>query len=317
MIDCHLHFCDRRRFAELERFCDRMGLDHAGLVSLPDPQRGTYNDEVRYALRQNPGRYAGFGCLDYRPMAVAGRDYARQVAQLHTEGFAGLKLWIGKPAIERLFGITLWDERIGAALRTAGDLQMPVLVHIADPPDFWLPGGALAVGFPSFQSYLERFERLIDDHPQVRFLGAHLLFLGGGGPRELQRILQSHPNLSVDTAPGRWFYKVLHDHAQETQELFATCSSQILLGSDAMFFAPEDHLFPYVDEDQNAAVLGRIEGFLSKRDTWFEDPYPRSFPTETSGPLKLRTLGLPPEILHAVCEHNACRLLRFAVGTGN
>lgn len=312
MIDCHLHFCDRRRFDELERFCDRMGLSHAGLVSLPDPRRGTYNEEVRYALERNPARYAGFGCLDYRPEALAGPDYARQITQLRAQGFTGLKLWIGKPAIERLIGITLWDKRIGAALEAAGECQMPVLVHIADPPDFWMPGGPLAQGYPSFESYLERFERLLDEHPRVQFLGAHLLFLGGKGPRELQRILESHPNLSVDTAPGRWFYKVLHDHAEDTQELFATCRSRILFGSDVLFFASEDRLFPYVDEDQNAIVLARIESFLSKKDTWFEDPYPRPLSPGATGPQNLRTLGLPPAIVRAVCELNASRLLRFA-----
>ncbi len=312
MIDCHIHFCDRSRFSELECFCDRMGLSHAGLVSLPDPHRGTYNDEVRYALQLNPKRFAGFGCLDYRPKIGAGSDYSKQVEQLHVQGFVGLKLWIGKPAIERMFGTTLWDERIGAALEAAGAFQMPVLVHIADPPDFWLPGGSLAVGYPSFDSYLERFERLVDDHPRVRFLGAHLLFLGGKGPRELQRILQSHPNLLVDTAPGRWFYQVLHEQAQETQQLFTTCSSQILLGSDAMFFSQEDGLFPYADEEQNVAVLERIKGFLTKHDTWFEDPYPRVLPAGAAGPHKLRTLGLPPAIAHAVCEQNASRLLRFS-----
>jgi predicted TIM-barrel fold metal-dependent hydrolase len=312
MIDSHIHFCDRRRFAELERFCDRMGLSHAGLISLPDFHRGTYNDEVRYALRQNPGRYAGFGCLDYRHDAAVDSDFARQVEQLHADGFVGLKLWIGKPSVERLFGITLWDERVGEALEAAGDFQMPVLVHVADPPDFWVSGAVYAQGYESFESYLERFERLVAEHPRVWFLGAHLLFLGGGGPRELQRILQSHPNLLVDTAPGRWFYKVLHDHFQDSQELFTTCKAQILLGSDAMFFSAEDGLFPYMDEDQNATTLSRIQDFLTKTDNWFEDPYPRVVHPGGRGPWKLRTLGLPPEVSRAVCELNAKSLLRLS-----
>ncbi len=52
MIDTHVHLCSTARYAELEAYCDALGITRCALVSLPDLQIGTYNAAILHALRR-------------------------------------------------------------------------------------------------------------------------------------------------------------------------------------------------------------------------------------------------------------------------
>ncbi len=309
MFDTHIHFCGISRYKELVSFCDRMEYDHVGLISLPDSDQGTFNDAIKYALRKDPDRYSGFGCLDYRGMGAFGFDPAKQVYQLHKDGFFGLKLLIGKPLIEKRFGLSLNSKPISDAVDAAESLGMPILAHVADPPDFWAPYGIYAADFPPYISYIESFEELLVHHSSAQFICPHLMFLGKGLDH-LESVLSSYDNLMFDTAPGRWFYRVLAEQREDAREFFSLCRNRILFGTDAMFFESDYEMFPYTSVDVNCRNAIRLKRFLAA-DEIIDDPYPWKEVVNGHLDRDIRSLALEQGVFVHICDANPERVLQY------
>ncbi len=270
MIDNHIHFCDKERYEELNDLCDEARIERAGLVSLPKMDGGSFNDAVLFAIRRSPDRFFGFGTLEYDK--IHRLSASKQVEILKSHGFFGLKIWLGKPSIERALGIEMDSKIIIDALQSCETLHMPVLFHLGDPPPFWETGGLYANGYPSFMEYVKRFERLISAFPNLTVICAHLMFLADG-IEGLTRIMRAHPLLMLDTAPGRWFFRVLSQHKEQAIAFFGEFSDRVIFGSDAMLFPKEFSLFPYRGNKENLKTIERIRDFLSL-DRAIDDPYP-------------------------------------------
>ncbi|MBI9102292.1 MAG: amidohydrolase family protein [Spirochaetales bacterium] len=285
--DIHLHFCAAPRLDELLTYCGTGGIGRAGLVSLPDRKAGNFNKAVINAVKHNPARFIGFGCLDHRQQRSE-TGGAAQVKELFSEGFTGLKLWLGKPRTQVDFQVRMEDSYITGALKKCEELGLPVLLHLADPPPFWEPGGPYGSKstadrtdginhFGTFNDWIDRGRELFTKFPDVAFLGAHLLFLAGG-MEKINEVMACHPNLLLDTAPGRWFYRILINHKSQAETFFEKYGTRILLGSDAMFFPEEFTLFPKMGVDENLESFNRIKSFLSgstrKGEGEVNDPFP-------------------------------------------
>ena len=305
MIDFHIHFCEREKYRDFLGIADMLGIERGGLVSLPDLNRldGTYNSEVLHALRQDPERWFGFGALDHRHDAKGRvlQPYSEQVNKLYQQGFSGLKVWLGKPLAEKLFSRDVRDPGIQEAFAAAGELRMPVLYHVADPPDFWEAGGPCSgEEYSPFDRYIDDLVYCVERNPGVTFIVAHLIFLADRLDA-LSSILVSHPNLYTDTAPGRWFYAVLSQEGQQARAFFEKNSAQVLFGSDALFF-PDSYggLGGLPSLDETAATIRRINKFLATREK-MDNPYPGSreqFPTVAG-------LGIDQEALARIMHGNA------------
>ncbi len=286
MIDFHIHFCDREKYPDFQALADRLAIERGALVSLPDLNRreGTYNTEVIHAVRQDPDRWFAFGALDHRQDGNGRvlQPYSEQVNNLYRQGFSGLKVWLGKPLAERLFSRDVRDPGIQEAFAAAGELRMPVLYHVADPPDFWEAGGPCSgEEYSPFDRYIDDLIYCVERNPGVTFIVAHLMFLADRLD-ELSSILVRHPNLYTDTAPGRWFYAVLAQEGRQARSFFKRNSTQVLFGSDALFF-PDSYggLGSMPSLDETAATIRRIERFLATGEE-LDNPYPGSrerFPT--------------------------------------
>ena len=146
------------------------------------------------------------------------------------------------------------DERLDPLWSAAAELDLPVVIHIADPDRVLraarrderalrgadrAPGLALladppagepdAPGFPPFDELLAGFDRLVGRHPATTFVGAHV----GCAAEDLglvSRMLDAHPNLFVDIAArlgelGRQPYTA--------RAFFVRHADRILFGTDA------------------------------------------------------------------------------------
>ena len=309
-IDIHIHFCSAPRLEELLRFCKAAELDRAGLVSLPDPVRGNFNAEITEAIRLAPERFTGFGCLDHR-LDRTESGGAKQVKQLKDDGFTGLKLWTGKPAAEQIFGVRLEDDYITGALKAATDLGMPVLIHLADPPDFWENDHPAKAEFPAncgpFSDWIDRGRQLFSKHPDLTFVGAHLIFLAGS-LKTLDSILGEHSNLHLDTAPGRWFFRPLAEDRETSAGFFRKWKDRLLLGSDSMFFPDDFTLFKHTGISENLVTLNRIVNFISNGGE-IDDPYPwKDYKPEMNH--RLPCLNLDEETISGILYGNAERILK-------
>ncbi len=199
-----------------------------------------------------PERFRIFGGVAWEAWPEQGNNFgewaaARFRAQV-ARGAQGLKIW--KP-----FGLSVRDDagrlvdvddpRLDPVWATAGELNMPVLVHVADPVAFFDPLDNTnerwdelgshpewhfpSPPFPSFLHILESFARLVERHPQTTFIGAHV----GCYAENLawvSALLDRCPNLYIDFSAR---VGELSRQPYSARRLFIKYADRILFGTDA------------------------------------------------------------------------------------
>jgi predicted TIM-barrel fold metal-dependent hydrolase/uncharacterized protein (DUF952 family) len=305
-------------------------LDASSIAAIVDLDGGSGDRLAREIERWAPlgGRVAVFAGLDY-PMWAERADFGEEEARRLRIGIAagarGLKAWkpLGLTARDISGRIVAVDDpRLDPLWAAAGELGVPVTIHVADPiaffepldaeneryeelvehPDwhFWPtrpPGRPDLPGFPPFDEIIDGLEALVARHPRTTFVGAHV----GCVPEDLRRVgamLAAHPNWHVDLAAR---IAELGRQPYSARDFIVRWADRVLFGTDA---APDPAWW---------AVYAR---FLETRDESFayEPPEPGEPPDAppppgSQGRWAIHGLGLPAEILRLVYAGNARRLL--------
>lgn len=226
VIDAHNHLAepfgggwDKRPVSELLDL-----LDEANVRVYVDLDGGwgeeVLHQHLDYFKAAAPERFRIFGGVDWSKWPEHGDRFgewaAARLLEQARRGAQGLKIW--KP-----FGLTVRDHhdklvavddpRLDPLWITAGELRFPVIVHVADPAAFFWPVDAFnerweqlqanpdwqfpSPPFPTFETILTGFAKLIARHPATTFIGAHagcyaenLTWVG--------ELLDSCPNFYVD-----------------------------------------------------------------------------------------------------------------------
>jgi predicted TIM-barrel fold metal-dependent hydrolase len=323
-IDAHNHLgptpfsdgWDRRTPDELAA-----ALDDSNIAAIVDLDGGWGE-----ALRRELGhwapladRVAVFAGLDYAMWAddpAFGDVEAARLRDAASAGARGLKVWklLGLRARDttgRLVPVD--DPRLDPLWATAGELRLPVIIHVADPIAFFEPldgsneryeellahpdwhfwptrprGRPNEPGFPPFDELIDGLEAVIARHPLTTFIGAHV----GCAAEDLERVdrmLATYPNWNVDIAAriaelGRQPYRA--------RELIVRWPDRVLFGTDA----PPD-----------PAAWQVYARFLETRDESF--PYDPDGGPGSQGRWQIHGLDLPVEVLEAVYAGNARRLV--------
>ncbi len=246
-----------------------------------------------------------------------GETEAARLRDSAARGARGLKVWktLGLRARDpdgRL--VTVDDARLDPLWAAAAELDLPIVIHIADPVAFFEPLDPSNErweelhehpdwhfwptrpddrpddpGVPGFDALLAAFDRLLGAHPRTTFIGAHV----GCAAEDLglvSRLLDDHPNLNVDIAArlgelGRQPYTA--------RAFFVRHAERILFG---------------VDLGPDPATYAIHYRFLETFDESFDygtDPVP------AQGRWQIHGIGLPDDVLRKVYADNARRLLRI------
>jgi len=327
VIDAHNHLgvpfggdWSGQTAAQLARVMDAAGVER--LVDLD----GGWGDGLRIELDrwQNalPGRVAVFAGLDYARWPGDpgfGETEAARLRDGVAAGARGLKVWkhLGLRARDpsgRL--VAPDDERLDPLWAAAGELGVPVTIHVADPIAFFEPldarnerweelrghpewhawptrppGRPDLPGVPPFDELIDGLEALVIRHPGTVFIGAHV----GCAAEDLarvSRILERAPNFHVDIAArigelGRQPYAA--------KAFIERWADRVLFGTD---MAPDPAWW---------TVYYR---FLESLDESFPyDADPDEPPSQ--GRWRISGLGLAEDVLRRVYHGNAERLIRF------
>jgi predicted TIM-barrel fold metal-dependent hydrolase len=298
-------------------------LDQVGAAAIVDLDGG-WGDHLRAELDHYaaaPDRVIVFAGVDYDGFALDDDFGEREAARLRdaaAAGARGLKVWkrLGLRARDRAGRLVAVDDpRLEPLWSTAGELGLPILIHVGDPiafflpldrhneryeelvehPDwhFWPPRPPGAAGddpgFPSFDEVMAQFRRVVASHPETTFIGAHV----GCAAEDLDWVsamLDACPNYAVDVAArlgelGRQPYTA--------REFFIRHQDRIVFGTDG---------------DPDPGEYQRWYRFLETRDESFDyggDEVP------AQGRWQIHGIGLPDEVLRKVYRENARRLLRL------
>ncbi len=316
VIDAHNHLgepfgggWDKRPVPELLDV-----LDESGVRLLVDLDGGwgedilnTHLDKFKAAA---PDRFRVFGGVDWSAWPEqAGRFpewAAGRLRQQAARGAEGLKIW--KP-----FGLHVRDQqsqlvvvddaRLDPIWQTAGELKLPVLIHVADPVAFFDPLDATnerweelqahpdwqfpSPPFPSFVSIVEALANLVARHPQTTFVGAHVGCyaenLGWVG-----QVLDRCPNFYVDISAR---IAELGRQPYTARRFFLKYADRILFG---------------MDEVPNATAYRTYFRFLETDDEYFSYSS-RSVPPQ--GRWQIYGPYLPDDVLEKVYFRNAEKVM--------
>jgi predicted TIM-barrel fold metal-dependent hydrolase len=300
---------DRKPLPEL---LDR--LDQAGIVRYVDLDGGwgeqILNAHLDHFKQPAPGRFLVFGGVDWSQWQAKGDgfpDWAASRLRIQKErGAEGLKIWKGlgltiRDQLDRLVDVD--DPRLVPIWESAGELGLPVVIHVADPVAFFDPVNETNERWeelgqhpdwtftsppgPPFLHILNGLANLVARHPSTTFIGAHvgcyaenLAWVGA--------LLERCPNFQVDIAArigelGRQPYTA--------RRFFLKYSNRILFGSD-MGPDPEAYRIMY--------------RFLESDDEYFN--YSPA-PVPQQGRWHIHGLYLPEDVLEKIYFGNAARIL--------
>jgi predicted TIM-barrel fold metal-dependent hydrolase len=261
-VDIHGHqnlSMDDPSLAALVAQMDRMGL--RTMNNLSGGSGATLAAQVRNVRAKYPGRFTVFANIDWSRVNEPnfGRNAAAQLERDVKEGGAvGLKIF------KNLGMDTYWadgsrvrtdDPRLAPIWDMAGTLGIPVLIHTAEPPAFFLPvdkhneryleltqfpGRTRPPDkYPPFDSLIAEQHRMFKRHPRTTFISAHLSWLGQDLGR-LGRTLDSIPNMNVEVAAA--LYEIGRQ-PRVGRAFFVKYQDRILMGKDT--FGGEDEYAVY------------------------------------------------------------------------
>lgn len=302
-VDAHNHQWRQRMTAENvdQVVRDMDELDMAVMVNLSGSSGPDLKDVIAKSKARYPDRFAIFANPSYEGIDEPGYP-EKTAAQFEADvkaGAQGLKIFknLGMHVFDPLGRVRVDDSRLDPLWAKAGELGVPVLIHVGDPAQFWLPHDRFNErwlelkqrprrkrdGEPSFDQLIKEQVNVYRKHPETTFIVAHFMWLANDLDR-LAKYLDELPNIVVEMGA------IIYDPGRQPRyaaKFFEMYQDRILMGKDT--WAPEEY-YTYF----------RV---LETEDEYF--PYYR----KRHAFWRLYGLGLSDDILKKVYYKNAMRVI--------
>ena len=274
--------------------------------------------------RQFPERLNVFGTVDFGRTANEPAFFQAIVSELSAAaklGMQGIKIWKNLGMHHRDASgalLTIDDPRLDPFWAQCGELGLPVLIHAADPREYWYPNtyntfqykqGNTARYYehpavPGWEDLIRQRNHLLQKHPKTNFIAAHFASLTSDLD-QLAELLDKFPNLSVEcSARLRFFYRY---HPEAIRDFFIRYQDRILFGSDIFLIADDKTLQNETTlkawrQRQTRAYSDYLEYFETDHMVMVPGGYQPQW-------LRLKGIHLPPTVLEKFYHGNAERLI--------
>lgn len=304
VIDYHNHL-DAHSPADVLRIMDACNVERCINITM---RVGDEAFEVHRRFRSAAAdRFATYAWFDWTDLESDGfwRRSVERLERYADAGFAGIKIW-------KDLGLTLRDgngellrvddDRLDPVFDKAGELGLPVMMHIADPDAFFLPIDRFneryeeLAAHPNWGFYPSHFSKdellaqrdsIFRRHPKTTFVCAHLAersedlaYVG--------QLLDENPNVVVDIGART---AELGRQPYTARDFLIKYADRVLFGTDLV---PELEMY-------------RLHfRFLETADEYFDYPSHAS----RQGRWQIYGVHLPDEVLQKIYHDNARRLLK-------
>jgi len=305
-IDVHAHdYADTKEaVAEWVKTMDAVGVERT--IILTDATGAEFDHLVDLYLKTHPDRFQLYCGLDTTDIGAS--DYpqraVRELVRCYEKGARGVgelsdKGWgyngSSKDPLPRNQRLHPDDPRLDLFWKKCAELKVPVNTHIADHPSCWQPLGPnqertpdfqhfnlYGKDVPSYQELLAHRDRLLERHPETRFIACHLSNQGNNLDAAGQA-LDRFPNLYFDISARDY---ELGRQPRTALQFLTRYKDRILFGTD-------------MGRDRKVyeawwRLLETSDEFLAGRIWW-----------------RYYALNLPAEVLESVYRSNAKRILNW------
>lgn len=266
-------------------------------------------------VRAYPGRFVAFTMSDFAqwgdPILIKDEGFADKcIQQMEADieaGACGLKITKELGLFFQDYRhqmVPVDDERLFPIWRRAGELGIPVLIHVSDPAAFFLPvdehnehyqtlhefpGWSFHGSHFSKWELLEQRNRMIAAHPKTTFILPHV----ANNPEDLESVsqwLDAFPNVYIDFSAR---IDELGRQPYSARDFFIAYQDRILFG---------------IDMPVRADIYRCYFRFLESRDEYFD--YPDYIGRWGYSRWRIYGLHLPDDVLKKVYYQNAVRIIR-------
>ncbi|MHC5034687.1 MAG: amidohydrolase family protein [Planctomycetota bacterium] len=342
LIDVHTHVFPQHVQLAIE-VMDRCDVECAVTLEWHDGFGETLKQHLE-VFNAYPGRFVVFGNVDWRRVnepAFAERA-AMQMEEDVASGMRGLKVYKALGLEYRRSDGSFWrvsDPALDSIWAKAGELDVPVLIHTADPAAFWQPldehnfwNGVLygeydwwtyyRKGYPSREELLAERNQMIARHPQTTFICPHVGSKAGCLDRaaeDLDRLSNMHYDIAaripVLGLPGR--------RAAHAREFLVEYQDRVLFGTDMIYddtnvpsglqaqclYQPSEIPLDGADPreryvETSVGFLRSHLDFLTSDRVQLDPPFKRS-----KRGFSIAGLDLPADVCEKIIYRNARRLL--------
>lgn len=250
-----------------------------------------------------PGRFVLFTNVDFNGIDEPGwtEKTVRELEEDVKAGAMGLKIYksLGIHSQDKKGNrIKVDDPRIDPVWAACGRLGIPVLIHSADPKQFWEsldnknerwlelklhPGRRYGSHEASWQTIIDEQHKVFKKHPKTIFINAHLGWYGND-LQKLASLMDQMPNMYTEIGA---VIAELGRQPRAAKNFLTRYQDRVLFGKDS--WVPDEY-----------QTYFRV---LETEDEYF--PYHKRYHAFW----KMYGIGLPDEILKKIYYKNALKLL--------
>ena len=302
-IDVHNHQFDMP-LKDLSKLIEEMdSMNMAYMVNLSG-FRGIYLEKSLENINKHfPNRFGLFLNIDFEK--IDEQNFAKNNIELITEavsnGVIGLKVYKSLGLTDKDKNnnrIKVNDERLDPIWSICGELNIPVLIHSADPSSFWKPKDKFNERWlelrqkpgryrdpksnASFEEILSEQHAMFKKHPNTTFINAHMGWMANDLDR-LSSHLDNNPNVVTEIGA---ILAELGRQPKRAREFFVEYQDRILFGKDAHKLSEYYTYFRVLETD----------------DEYFD------YYRKRHGNWKMYGLNLPDTVLQKLYYKNALKL---------
>ena len=271
----------------------------------PQTAKDIYFDESIKNISENqPDRIGLFVNVDFNSIDVENHieSQVKIIRNAVAKGAIGLKVY-------KSLGLTnkdskgnrvrVDDERLGPIWEVCGELNIPVLIHSADPFQFWLPKDNQNERWfelkekpgrfygdnsfiPPFEEIIKEQHTIFERHSNTTFINAHLGWMGND-LNKLGRHLDKYPNVMTEFGA---VVAELGRQPKTARQFFIDYQDRIMFGKDSYNKEEFYTYFRILESDDEY-----FDYFRKRHAFW-----------------KMYGLNLPDEVLKKVYYKNALRI---------
>ena len=297
--DIHVHLSEHNQ-AKAESaldVCVSMGCERIALQSLTYRSSAYNLWLLRLKNSYKRADLSVFGMV-HNEMLYSDVPFEIQAKKLIEMGCDGIKL-MDAPCSRKRIGFGPNDPRYDKMLNYLEENEIPILIHVADPEEFWddtdVSDYRRERGWCYFkEGYLKKEElneelfEMLEKHPRLKVIIAHFMFLSNFID-EATRIMEKYPNVSFDVTPGWEMFLGFTANYDAAREFFIKYADRIYYGTDTNN-----------TKRHNAEIHLLVRMALERDDEFMMPTYSERI---------IRGLNLPCDVLDKIYYKNYDRLI--------